>query len=367
MALSEDPADYEFDIAVSFAGEEREFVENVIAAVNAADTNDVRVFYDRENRYDSWGQNLVEYFTDVYLRRARFVIMFFSASYAEKEWTRLERRTSLERALEQKSEYILPVQMDSTEISSMRGLLQSTAYLNAEVEGVDGIASAIHHKIGRARAAAPSYRPKIANTARELQELIAVRPPAWEYLVWASAIRQGVNALADLRRDHDLGYGTPSGRRVRDKTELMAAVSDVLDDLNQVVENANKIISGDAFQAAVGAPGVAGDLDRIIHVAQRFVDVYGGLIRIGTDLWGTSIRSEWAGVLDAAGHLTDMPLRGFDAFFEEMFPLVESLPTRLETGENIEINLVVRVHMDDDLGYRVVELLKEAVADESQS
>lgn len=362
--LSGDPTDYEFDIAVSFAGEERDFVEQVIRAVNADgdDDHSVRVFYDRENRYDSWGKDLIEYFSDVYMNRARYVVMFISSSYAQKEWTRLERRSSLVRALEQKSEYILPVRMDNTQLRELKGLLPSVAYLSADDEGSEGIAAAIRHKVGRAVATAPpAYRPRVAKTDREVQELIAVRPPAWEYLLWASALVMGRDALAEQRRDHDLGYGSFNGMRVTSSDELLSTMRGVLDDLNHAIDNLNKVLAPSAFRAAVGKPGEAGDPDRILHIGQRFMDIYGHMLRIAAELRGTSSAAAWTPVFETAAHLTDKPLEGIDSFLDELVPLMNALPAKLDAGENIEIQLTVTIHMDNDLAEQLVADVKNAI------
>jgi len=70
--------------------------------------------------------------------------MFISRFYAEKMWTRYERRSALVRALGQESVYILPVRLDST---ILEGLHQTIAYLDAQLMGPDGIVSATLAKL----------------------------------------------------------------------------------------------------------------------------------------------------------------------------------------------------------------------------
>jgi hypothetical protein len=71
---------YEFDIAVSFAGEDRDYVSEVVAGVKG----DVKVFYDEDYAVESWGEDGVEYFSGVYLSRARYAVMFVSQHYAAR-------------------------------------------------------------------------------------------------------------------------------------------------------------------------------------------------------------------------------------------------------------------------------------------
>jgi len=61
MANNNDAAKYE--VALSFAGEDREYVARVAATLNKAG---VRVFYDRYERATLWGKDLFAHLTDVY-------------------------------------------------------------------------------------------------------------------------------------------------------------------------------------------------------------------------------------------------------------------------------------------------------------
>jgi hypothetical protein len=117
-------AQFDYDVAFSFAGEDRRIVESL---ANRLKQQNVSVFYDRDKQAAVWGENLQEYLTDVYLKRARFCVMFISQPYAEKMWTRQERRAAMARAMEQKHAYILPIRLDRTELE---GLLPTVAYIN---------------------------------------------------------------------------------------------------------------------------------------------------------------------------------------------------------------------------------------------
>lgn len=133
---------YEFDVALSFAGEDREFVEKIAERLTL---HGVRVFYDSYEQANLWGKNLFEHLHDVYSKKARYCIMFISSAYAEKMWTVHERRSAQERTLQQRdTEYVLPVRIDNTELP---GLPTTLAYLNAR-EGVHRICSLFIKKLG---------------------------------------------------------------------------------------------------------------------------------------------------------------------------------------------------------------------------
>src|SRR5260370_2171007 len=94
-----------YEIAISFAGENRQFVGDVAREL---DSKGVRVFYDEFERVRLLGKDLVAYFGEVYGKQARFCAMFISEHYIRKAWTQLERQHAQSRALTEKDEYILP-------------------------------------------------------------------------------------------------------------------------------------------------------------------------------------------------------------------------------------------------------------------
>jgi TIR domain len=115
---------YEYDVCLTFAGENRDYVEMVARGLQA---KGVRVFYDEDETTTLWGKNLVEYFDWVYRKASRYCVMFISEHYAKKPWTRHERRSALARALEEDEEYILPARFDDTELE---GLPPTVGYLD---------------------------------------------------------------------------------------------------------------------------------------------------------------------------------------------------------------------------------------------
>jgi hypothetical protein len=60
---------FEYDVAISFAGEQREHAGAIAACLKAAH---VTVFFDEYNEAALWGTNLVERLAGVYEHRARY-------------------------------------------------------------------------------------------------------------------------------------------------------------------------------------------------------------------------------------------------------------------------------------------------------
>jgi len=133
--------DYEFDVALSFAGEQREYVEQV---ANFLESKGLEVFYDRFKQSQLWGKNLIEYLQEVYYSKSKFCIMFISSDYLRKMWPAHERRSATARDLEQFGEYILPVIFEKVDVP---GLDKYKGYLDARKLAPEDIAGAFLEKL----------------------------------------------------------------------------------------------------------------------------------------------------------------------------------------------------------------------------
>jgi hypothetical protein len=102
---------FEYDVALSFAGEDRIYVEQVAQTLRDAG---VRVFYDEFEQVNLWGKDLYTHLQDVYQNRAKYTVMFVSEHYREKRWTKHERQSAQARAFTENREYILPARFDDT-------------------------------------------------------------------------------------------------------------------------------------------------------------------------------------------------------------------------------------------------------------
>jgi hypothetical protein len=131
-----------YEIVLSFAGEDREYVEAVAKYLR---TNDVSCFYDKYEDVTLWGKDLVEHL-DVVYRSARYCVMFISEHYSKKIWPSHERRSALSRAIEQKGEYILPARFDNTELPGIR---HTIGYVDLKNKKPDELAKMILKKLGR--------------------------------------------------------------------------------------------------------------------------------------------------------------------------------------------------------------------------
>jgi TIR domain len=135
-------ADFQYDVCLSFAGEDRAYVERV---ANALRTKGIRIFYDKYERVELWGKELYSHLDYVYRHAARYCVVFVSKSYSSKLWTNHERKSAQARAFTENSEYILPARFDDTQVP---GLLDTVGYLDLQHLGPRKLAEFIIEKLG---------------------------------------------------------------------------------------------------------------------------------------------------------------------------------------------------------------------------
>ena len=132
----------QYQVALSFAGEQRHYVEEVARHLQA---RSIVVFYDGFERTRLWGKSGIEAFQEVFERRSGYVVMFISEAYVRKSWPRLERRAVLKRMAEDDREYVLPVRFDSTPVPD---LPEEILYEKAEDHTPASLAVLVADKLG---------------------------------------------------------------------------------------------------------------------------------------------------------------------------------------------------------------------------
>jgi hypothetical protein len=130
-----------YDIGLSFAGEQRKYVEGV--AKRLSDLG-LKVFYDDYEKISLWGKDLYQHLSDVYQNKCNYCIIFISKEYAEKLWTQHELRNAQARAFKENREYILPVRFDNTVLP---GMTDTIGYKSASKYTPEQIADLAHEKL----------------------------------------------------------------------------------------------------------------------------------------------------------------------------------------------------------------------------
>jgi hypothetical protein len=133
---------YQFDVALSFAGEDRETVKKLAALLRDAA---VHVFFDEYEQATLWGKDLYQHLQQIYQNKARYCVVFVSHHYIKKHWSRHELHNAQARAFQSDREYILPLRLDET---ILPGLAPTIGYLDLRKYAIEEIAALLLKKLG---------------------------------------------------------------------------------------------------------------------------------------------------------------------------------------------------------------------------
>lgn len=130
-----------YEIALSFAGEDRSFVDQVARELQSMG---VRLFYAAFEEVNLFGKDLSAHLALIYKDQADYCAIFISADYARKAWPQFERQHAQARALTQQKEYILPIRLDDADVP---GLSPTIGYFDARSKAPSAVASILFRKI----------------------------------------------------------------------------------------------------------------------------------------------------------------------------------------------------------------------------
>ncbi|MFD9704172.1 toll/interleukin-1 receptor domain-containing protein [Lentzea sp. NPDC059081] len=332
-------AEYEFDVALSCAGEDHDQVLPVVALLKSAG---VEVFHSPERQTEMWGLDLVEYFSEAFSRRARYVLLFSSKHYVDK-WSRLQSRTALGQALEQHTEYVLPIRLDDTPVP---GLSPHVGYLDLRLHSPKTIADAVVQKLAQHRA---EFTPSTPITPQSVAALAREKPRGWEYLLYVTVVAQGLSALEQKYWEHFLRYAPRNGTvehgsgitLIRDRNVLLGEIIKVAVDT---------VFTADTQEAAFGRPGVPGDPDRIVHLGELFVRTFDEILEWARGIHGTSYAEENArAAARVQAQFADQQLQAMHGVAQDLREVADTLVERLTAGEQINMTVPLVFEVDPAL------------------
>lgn len=132
---------FDFDFAVSYAGEESGLANDLYLMLRA---KGAKVFFARHAQSYLLGKTLgsgVEYW---FGPATRFVIPIFSSHYGSKQWPMREFSIAKEEELRRKCEVILPIRIDETPIT---GLEDDRVYIDLRKVGINDVADILMKKL----------------------------------------------------------------------------------------------------------------------------------------------------------------------------------------------------------------------------
>lgn len=328
---------FTYDIAVSFAGESRVYVEKFVSKIKSLGYS---VFYDQDQMAKLWGEDLVDVFHHVYSQEARYIILFVDVHYVQKHWTDLERRSAQEAALQRAQAYVLPIRLDD---AVLPGIPATTGYLDSRELGLDRIVEAVQEKIPLEGQERSAFGGGVPSSEEEVAQVLALRPDYWEFFLFGGQLRLELSSRETQYLDGRLGFAEATGTYVSTQDGL-TYIRKAVAQFSRVADMVEPMLDINRQTDAFGEPGEPGDADKIMHLAKRIGSLYGQMLDIATSLRGTAYESdETRRAAFALARYADQPLDSVREFVEGFAQKIESIPARLEAGEEsiaLEIPLV---------------------------
>lgn len=135
--------DIKFKVAVSFPGEKRDFVAEVVNKLKTVYGKD-SVFYDFDYQSQLARPNLDTYLQKIYQNKAELIVVFICKQYLDKQWCGLEWRVIREIIKNKDDQRIMFVRFDDADIE---GLLSIDGYIDANLYSESNVAQFIRERI----------------------------------------------------------------------------------------------------------------------------------------------------------------------------------------------------------------------------
>jgi hypothetical protein len=108
---------FEYDVAVSFATDDRAVAEELAGLLAARKMKVLRAEYQP---VELGGSDFLTYIAEMYRTKAQYCLLLISKHYPLNAWTEAERASAREHALRDPDEYILPLRLDDSEIPGIK-------------------------------------------------------------------------------------------------------------------------------------------------------------------------------------------------------------------------------------------------------
>lgn len=138
-----DVSTHVFDVAFSFPGEYRPFVEAVVRATVAL-LRPHACFYDNNYQGQLARPSLDILLQDIYRRRSKLLVVFIGSNYQNKTWPNIEWRAIREVLNAREHSRIMYVRMDHGEVD---GVFQQDGYIDASLFPPDQVARFIAERV----------------------------------------------------------------------------------------------------------------------------------------------------------------------------------------------------------------------------
>jgi hypothetical protein len=143
VAKSVDITTHEFDVALSFPGEVRPYIEKIVEELEK-NIGPNSYFYDNKYVSQLARPSLDTLLQEIYRKRSKLVVVFLCNDYQRKEWCGIEFRAIREIIMERKDKKIMFIKMDDGIVD---GIFKTDGYIDVQKYQPKDIARFIQERI----------------------------------------------------------------------------------------------------------------------------------------------------------------------------------------------------------------------------
>lgn len=137
------PAKLNFDVAFSFPGESRKYVEAVLLNLKQLLPLS-QVFYDLDFQAHLARPELDSYLGKIYRNQSKLLVVFLSANYQKKKWCGVEWRVIKEVIFNREHDRVMLIKTDDGEVD---GVLATDGYIDARMYSPEKVANFISQRL----------------------------------------------------------------------------------------------------------------------------------------------------------------------------------------------------------------------------
>lgn len=175
--------------------------------------------------------------------------------------------------------------------------------------------------------------PKVLKYSGRVFELAVEKPDGWEYLLFAAALKDNLDRLDDLRYDLKYGITFKNAILYNEPTEIIDFVQMKCGELENRVGMLSKVINN-AFSEAVGEPGVSGNAEYIIYVAEKLIEVYKSVHEWSLEFRSVMVPDEFQNLLLCVSQFSQTVVEDIENFISDYDTRINE--AILEAGKSSE-------------------------------
>lgn len=157
---------------------------------------------------------------------------------------------------------------------------------------------------------------KILSYSGRVFELAVEKPEYWEHLLFGEVLKENLNKLDDLRYDMKYGIIFDNVILKEDPVQIINYVQAKNEELMQRSKMLGTVVN-EAYQTAMGEPGIPGDAEYIIYVAEKIIEVYKSAHLWALDFKRIIVPKEFEKLMEYESELSKAVIEGIETFIKD--------------------------------------------------